>query len=145
MRMPASSRAMLRHHPLAQVIAIAAALIGCGGMVASPPDASTPDASDQDAVACLTIAASSFDTSCKLDSDCMAIASGTFCSGQPACLCPGPVAINVASQSQYQAQLQAVQSLWHPLACFCPYVGPPRCIGNVCTACGGPMACPDGG
>ena len=95
--------------------------------------------------ACVTIDPSTFDPSCKLDSDCMAIVSGTFCSGQPSCVCPGPVAINVAGQSQYQAQLQAVYSLGPPLGCFCPYVGHPRCVANVCTVCGDPNPCPDGG
>ncbi len=145
--MPATSRAELRHPVLTLVSAIAVGLIGCGGLVGSPPDASPADASagDGDAGACVTIAASSFDQSCTLDSDCMTIVSGTFCSDQPRCVCTSPVAINVAGQSQYQAQLQAVLALGPQLGCFCPYVAPPRCIGNACTACGYPNSCPDGG
>ena len=195
---PTFFRATLSHHPFAHAVAIIAALTGCGGVMASPPDASAtgcPSGSDiqtQAAVgkacasagllcpepacdpcsqnchavtctggvwvstvntaicvdaggACVTIDPTSFDPSCKLDSDCMAIAAGTFCSGQPWCMCPA-AAINVDGQGQYQADQQALQSLGpQPIGCGCPYFGSPRCIGNVCTVCGGANPCPDGG
>lgn len=197
MKTPLPSRVILSHRPVAHVVAIAAALMGCGGVVATSPDASAtgcPASSDiqtqaavgkacaseglycpelncdpcsqnchavtcnggawapalntglctDDAGACMTIATSSFDQSCTLDSDCMAISSGTFCSGQPWCLCPSD-AINVDGQSQYQADMQALQSLGGSLGCPCPFFGSPRCIGNVCTVCGGANPCPDGG
>jgi hypothetical protein len=92
---------------------------------------------------CIEVDPTSFDQSCNLDSDCMAITAGTFCSGQSLCTCP-IAAIDVDGQSQYQADIQAVQSLGEPQGCACPFIGSPRCIQNVCTLCG-PQQCPDGG
>ncbi len=92
---------------------------------------------------CVVIDLKSFDQSCNVDSDCMAVTSGTFCSGQAFCVCP-TAAINVDGQSQYEADVQLLQSLG-PSMCGCPLFGTPRCFAHQCTICGGGQPCPDGG
>jgi hypothetical protein len=84
-----------------------------------------------------------------VDSDCVAIAAGTFCSGMPPCFCPFAV-INVDGESRYQALIQEAQQIAATTGgCFCPASGAPRCIQGSCVLCGGASAanpgCPDGG
>lgn len=79
----------------------------------------------------MDIQLSSYDTSCKQDSDCTTIATGEICSGD--CLCGGSP-INVSGLPRYDAALASV-----PLGlCGCPAEAAPRCLGGQCTICNGP-------
>jgi hypothetical protein len=92
---------------------------------------------------CVDIALSSFDQSCKEDTDCIDITAGTICTGQCAC---GGSAINVSGEAAYQ---QALASIGSGVACPCPLGGQPRCLTGHCALCGygldQPAGCPDGG
>ncbi len=96
---------------------------------------------------CPALDGSGFDQSCQSDSDCVAVAAGSFCPDGPQCLC-GRDAINVKDQSKYDAKLQTLRESQHDasVGCMCPFFGNPRCIANHCVMCGGAgQACPDGG
>ena len=117
----------------------------------SAPDASPgADAGAPDARVCIDIDPTSFDQTCKGDSDCFEVTGGTFCGNGPWCMCGG-ASINVDDQSRYEAALADLRSRITPGpgGCFCPYLGSPRCVHGLCTLCGGPgganPGCPDGG
>jgi hypothetical protein len=102
-----------------------------------------------DAAVCVEIDPTTFDQSCQMDRDCLAIAAGTFCSGMPPCFCPFAV-INADGDGRYQALIQQAEQLAAPThGCFCPASGAPRCIQGSCALCGGASpshaGCPDGG
>jgi hypothetical protein len=87
---------------------------------------------------CVDIDLSSYDVSCKADTDCIEITSGQVCSGS--CTCGGS-SVNASEQARYQAQLSSLQLG----QCACPEEPQPQCLGNVCTICRGapsdPPAC----
>jgi hypothetical protein len=112
-------------------------------------DASPGVDAGTDAKQCLTIDPSTFDRSCAIDSDCVTIAPGTYCSGDPWCMCP-TASINVDGQSRYQQELQNLQSTLTPgpRGCSCPFFGRPTCVAKQCVLCGGASntpGCPDAG
>jgi hypothetical protein len=110
---------------------------------------STRGDASPDAGACAQLDPTSFDQSCKSDSDCVAIDVGTVCVNGPSCLCPA-AAINVVDQSSYEAELKAIESNVKPGPgwCGCPFFGTPRCATGRCVLCGGASGsagCADGG
>lgn len=82
---------------------------------------------------------SSYDTSCKVDSDCVNVTMGTFCQGQPSCLC-GNASINTDAENQYEADLKSGGPVVNVCDCVTPIA--PHCdvgpSGGVCTHCNGP-------
>jgi hypothetical protein len=73
-----------------------------------------------------SIEASSYDQSCTLDSDCVAVFSGSFC-GDHECACENS-AINVSAQTRYVADLQND----HAPECPCPSPPAVSCNGGTC-------------
>lgn len=105
-------------------------------------DAGPPDEGPPDTGVCVNVDLSTYDVSCKVDSDCIQITSGEICSGSCAC---GGSTINADGQSRYDQQLSQVQLA----PCACPAFGVARCITGTCTLCkygpNGTANCPDGG
>lgn len=73
-----------------------------------------------------SIEASSYDQSCTLDSDCVAVFSGSFC-GAHECACENSV-INVTAEARYEADLQND----HAPECPCPSPPPVSCNAGTC-------------
>jgi hypothetical protein len=84
-----------------------------------------------------TISASNYDQSCKVDSDCVAIAVGDACY---ACLvqCMTGGAINRSDLSRYQSDLSktigAQEIGGMPVPCGCPAYSGPCCRSGFCTS-----------
>ena len=104
---------------------------------------------------CVDIDVSTYDTSCKVDSDCIDVTPGVICQDESGCLCGGGGAINVDGQAQYQAAISAVSPSRGPV-CECPVFGAARCVQGQCVYCpvdfsadAGdgplPLKCPGGG
>jgi hypothetical protein len=75
-----------------------------------------------------TIDATNYDQSCTQASDCVAVASGDFCSAN-ACTCEN-AAISASAATQYQNDLsKAVQ---HPVTCPCPTPPTVECNQGTC-------------
>lgn len=92
-----------------------------------------------DAGSCVDIDLSTYDQTCKADTDCIGVTAGVLCPGGCAC---GGSTINVDGEARYQAAVAAVETA----ACPCVANGVPRCIQNRCTLCGvGHPGCGDGG
>jgi hypothetical protein len=79
-----------------------------------------------------------FDTSCNVEADCVAIASGTFCAGYN-CSCPSAT-INASSQPDYEAIFSKVPH--GPSICSCPALGSAKCIAAQCVFCPNPATKP---
>jgi len=96
-----------------------------------------------DSGVCVDVDPTTFDRSCKADTDCIDVTTGVLCTGQCAC---GGTPINVDGQATYDAE---VAPLGTGTACPCPPDGVTRCLQNQCTLCGfgpnQPAGCPDGG
>jgi hypothetical protein len=88
-----------------------------------------PD-SAKDGGTCVDIEPSSYDQSCKVDSDCFAISSGDICPGYD-CACPN-AAINVDDKASYEKVFSSVQPGPGPI-CECPALGLARCVQSVCS------------
>jgi len=120
----------------------APAPLGCVNHVCQAEPPVEIDAGPPDAGACVNIDLSTYDVSCKVDSDCTQITSGEVCDRNCAC---GGSAVNVDGLSRYQQELQGAGT---GPACSCPAFGVPRCIATKCTLCGfdgTPNQCPDAG
>jgi len=109
-------------------------------------DAGPPAA---DASLCVDIDPSSYDTSCRTDSDCVLINGGRICAGYD-CLC-GNATINVSGRARYETVFNAIPLGAGP-RCSCPALNTPHCIQGACILCPnlgtpGPMpaGCPDAG
>ena len=102
----------------------------------------TVDAGVGEAGVCVDIELSTYDQSCKLDTDCTEVTSGVLCTDQ--CECGGSV-INVDGEARYNAAVAPI----HGAACPCQSDGNARCVQDHCTLCGfgpnQPPGCPDGG
>jgi len=102
----------------------------------------TVEAGVGDSGVCVDIDLSTYDQSCKVDTDCMDVTAGVVCTGQ--CACGGSL-INVDEQSRYDAAIAGVQTE----GCPCPPDGIARCLQDHCTLCGfgpnQPPGCGDGG
>jgi hypothetical protein len=109
----------------------------CTGHPGDPP-ACGSGIIDGGSTACVDIDLSTYDASCKQDSDCTMITAGRVCAD--GCMCGGS-AINTDGLARYNA---TVSALGPSLECPCAYEGVPTCIANQCTLCG-PAGCPDGG
>jgi hypothetical protein len=113
------------------------------------PDASVDTGTAPDAAVCIDIDPTTFDNTCNVDADCMAVTGGTFCGNGPWCMCLGAT-INVDGQTRYQAEIADLESRIKPGpgGCTCPFFGSPRCNLGHCALCGGAAGnegCPDGG
>jgi hypothetical protein len=109
-----------------------ASTAGGGGTSQSTDDASTPAMTGEDA-SC-NIAASNYDQSCAVDTDCRMISAGDYCVA--GCLCGGS-AIHATALAQFNADVAktplgsgAVQEL----ACNCPQEFAPCCRQGQCVA-----------
>jgi hypothetical protein len=110
---------------------------------------STPDAS-ADASECMAIGPAGFDEACGSDTDCVAVQAGEICSNGESCICLA-ASIDTSGEASYDSMVQQalmnVPPSAHP-GCSCPYFGAPKCLGGMCTLCGGASqhaGCPDGG
>jgi len=109
---------------LAAGTALLAALLGaCSGKTAS--SGGGPDAGG----ACVNIDLSTYDQSCRQDSDCTLITPGEICPGDCSC---GGATVNVSEEARYVAAVSGLQTG----VCGCPAEESPRCIQNRCTLCG---------
>jgi hypothetical protein len=111
----------------------------CPDLDAQPP----PDSAAPDAGQCVDIELSTYDQSCQESSDCVAIYSGTVCTGAGSCLCPGS-AINQSGQARYDAVINSLTFTGPP--CACPFFGSPTCASGTCVMCvpgSGTAGCPD--
>lgn len=87
------------------------------------------------------IAASSYDRSCQVDSDCVAIGVGDPCYPCEV-LCPGTAAINTSSMAQYTADVARSPAGGGHVACSCPLYDPASacCSAGACAPhCLGPL------
>jgi hypothetical protein len=82
---------------------------------------------EADGAACVTIDASTYDTSCVEDSDCVAASFGELCEGAPQC--SNPVAINHVAKPRYDEARAAVSAGAAP----CPLAPAPRCVNEHCA------------
>lgn len=119
----------------AVLLATTAMAAACGGKVggpnSNPGDAGGGDAFD-DRAACVTVDLSSFDTSCNVDTDCIAITTGVVC--QAECFgCGNNAAINQSSEQAYESATSLVSE--GSSACPCPASGAPRCLSGSCFLC----------
>jgi hypothetical protein len=73
-----------------------------------------------------------YDTSCRTDSDCRLIYGGEVCS---ACRCL-TAAVNLGAYTEYQNQVSAVQCTPPPVACDCAAQTQFACVGATQTALG---------
>jgi hypothetical protein len=78
-----------------------------------------------DGSVCGTILASSYDQSCMQDTDCVGVASGTFCTN--ACQCPND-AINKGAQAQYFADFPNVKGAQCPCVAPFQYCDTSKCV-----------------
>jgi len=85
-----------------------------------------PDGGPPDGGTCVFVDTSTYDSSCKVDTDCTLIHSGQICSGE--CLCGGNAAINVDGEARYQDAIAGLNLL----DCPCVAQPPPFCAGGVC-------------
>ena len=100
----------------------------CTFSAITPRDAG-PD-SAKEGGGCVDIEPSSFDQSCKADSDCVAIGSGDFCPLYE-CACPN-AAINADGQTRYEQELSSVPRA-SGAGCECPALGSARCVQSKCA------------
>jgi hypothetical protein len=93
-----------------------------------------------EAAGCVYVDLSTYDRSCKADSDCIDITPGSICPGSCAC---GGAAVNIDGQARYQAAIKSVGLGF----CQCPIAGPSYCVMGECTHCnlGSGQGCTDGG
>lgn len=84
-----------------------------------------------------SIFASDYDQSCRQDTDCVAVFSGSFCGGH-SCACENS-AINVSDQQRYVSDLQSDD------APECPCPAPPAVACSQGTCVVRPLGLPDGG
>jgi hypothetical protein len=99
----------------------------CGGITTDPP--SCPG--DVDASTCVSVQASSFNQSCKVDTDCIEVATGTLCTGQ--CRCPTDT-ISASAQGAYDMAIAPILG-GPPPNCLCPSPGYAYCAGGTCAIC----------
>jgi hypothetical protein len=99
----------------------------CKGGPNDPP-ACYPDASTG---LCVDVNASSFDRSCKVDSDCIEVATGALCTGQ--CRCPTDT-ISASAQGAYDMAIAPILN-GPPPNCLCPSPGYAYCSGGTCSIC----------
>jgi hypothetical protein len=85
-----------------------------------------PDGGPLDGGTCVYVDPSTYDTSCKVDTDCTLIRSGEICSGE--CSCGGNTAINVDGEVQYKNAIAGLDLL----DCPCVAQPPPFCGGGQC-------------
>jgi hypothetical protein len=93
-------------------------------------EAASAPSSSQMQQGCVNLDLSTFDRSCRADSDCMSIASGMACPS--GCFCPND-AINVDMRLRYETTVASLP--FNTAACPCPS-GPPQgpvCTKGVCT------------
>jgi len=119
-----------------------------GGPEGSVVDAQAHATPAAEASICVDIDRSSYDTSCRADSDCILINSGRICAGY-GCLC-GNATINVSGRVKYEAVFDSIPRGTGPL-CQCPALNRPHCIQGTCILCpypgtsASPSGCPDAG
>jgi hypothetical protein len=145
-------------------------IAACGGETGQPYrlDASSEASSDAGDDApnsdpCVTVDIATYDTSCRVDSDCVLARVGVVCSGGFGCICGG-AAINIDGQARYITQTAKIQGvIGDPGPCACAAVSAAKCVlgpsGGVCADCpypslwnqlqeagiAIPAGCPDGG
>ncbi len=104
---------------------------------AATPDAAEDGATDGASSEHCSILASSYDESCAIDSDCVAVAEVPLCGDPCSCLTG---AINARDQARYSRDLSPLAPPPGMTACHCPCEAThPRCCEGRCTnACGCP-------
>jgi hypothetical protein len=80
---------------------------------------------------CVDVTASTFAHSCKVDSDCVEVATGTLCTGQ--CRCPTDT-ISASAQGAYDMTIAPILT-GPPPNCLCPSPGYAYCSGGTCSLC----------
>jgi hypothetical protein len=106
---------------LASLLLMGADGKGCGG------DASTGAARGN-----CTLQPSAYDTSCQVDSDCVAVSLGNVCADMCAGICPN-AAIRSSESARYNADLAAAPaSHTSGVACSCAF-GPAVCRAGACA------------
>jgi hypothetical protein len=119
----------------------------CTGLPSDPPACQTKSfdagiATFDAGTGCVDIDLSTYDTSCKQDSDCVNVTAGTICTGS--CQCGG-AAINTDGLGRYDTAVSGLGNV----DCPCVFPGVARCVANQCTICGlgpgQPVGCSDGG
>jgi hypothetical protein len=129
--------------------------MGVDGLSDGPStDGSYAAGPDADSGLCI-IAASNYDQSCNVDSDCVEVSSGDYCS-PTTCTCGGS-AINVKAMAEFNADVANTplgsNTLSEAVVCGCPLPGGPCCRSGVCQSgfgdCSSPAdtlpACADAG
>jgi len=92
------------------------------------PDGSTADGA-LDSGDCAEIDLATYDRSCRTDSDCIPIATGTVC---PGCMCSS-AAINVSGRDRYFRTLLQLPPASGTCQGGCPGAGAATCVHGVCT------------
>jgi hypothetical protein len=91
-----------------------------------------------DAALSCSLSASQFDSSCKVDSDCVGVPSGDPCAANCASICP-TAALNIGVAAQYLADLRALVPVSNnSIVCSCPSIAVrPCCRQGACYNSGG--------
>jgi hypothetical protein len=87
---------------------------------------------DADSGGCV-ISATSYDQSCNVDSDCVEVSVGDYCSATT-CRC-GTSAVNVGALAQFNTDVSKTpigSGALHTPFCFCPYSAGPFCSQGTC-------------
>jgi len=106
----------------------------CGGAASQPAnvEAGTPNKTALDGGPC-TIALSNYDQSCAVDTDCVAVLAGDYCSG--GCACAEPGAINVSGLAAFDAAIAKTpvgSGAASASVCSCPEIVGPCCRQGQC-------------
>jgi hypothetical protein len=82
-----------------------------------------------------TVSASNYDQSCTVDTDCVEVSSGDYCSAAT-CQCGGSV-VNVGALAQFRADVSKTplgSGALMSLPCGCPLAAGPCCRQGMCKA-----------
>ena len=102
------------------------------GSDATLDDSGSAAAEDSGSPAACMIVATSYDQSCEVDSDCVEVTSGNYCTG-PQCMCGGS-AISGGALAQFTADTARVHDGGGGIACPCAASFGPCCRSGTCTA-----------
>jgi hypothetical protein len=93
------------------------------------------------------IQASSYDQSCSVDTDCVAVGVGNPCTAICEIFCAGNAAISEMSLARYMMDKSNLPASLLDVGCGCPIADPSACCvaGTCSTACTTPIEGDDGG
>jgi hypothetical protein len=101
----------------------------CTGSPTDPPGCESIE--PVEAGTCVDVDLTTYDQTCRADSDCIEVTAGEICADS--CECGGS-AINQNDAQRYANATDGITTE----ACPCPYFGNPRCVAGSCAICPDP-------